>query len=290
METITLQQLQEMFAGARAETDFDIDGDIPWSYYFTSSASKGLESTAEALEELGFDTVDIAEMAEDEPRFILVVERLEKHTPESLFALNAELEALASKFEGVEYDGMDMVPLDGEGECNCEGNCEDCDCEKETEQKHECGCGSKHCHTENEPVENPELLVAMDRITKELSEETQHNLTLQLQRGLYLVPVFTGRIDIEPTDDEAVQVLVCTDENDAEYLPLFTDETALRGWTSEKVSAMILTAPEAWDFILSQPECFGGVVNPGTAGLPLNRDMVAILKKMIDAVEEAPKE
>lgn len=284
MEPISLQQLQEMFAEARAETDFDIDGEIPWNYFFKSTAGEELESITEALEELGFDAVDIAEMTEGDPCFILIVERLEKHTPESLFALNAKLEALASEFKGVEYDGMDVIPAD-EDECGCGGDCEDCDCDKEDEREHACGCGSKHCHTEDEPVENPGLLAALDRITKNLSEETQHNLTLQLQRGLYLVPVFTGRIDTEPTDDEAVQVLVCTDEKDDEYLPLFTDETALRGWTREQVSAMVLTAPEAWDFILSQPECSGGVVNPGTAGLPLNREMVGLLKKMIDAGE-----
>ena len=184
---------------------------------------------------------------------------------------------------------MDVDSIgDGEGcGCGCESECEDCNCDKEKVGEHTCGCG---CRTESEPIENPELVEAMDNITHELSEESEQALMLQLQRGLYLVPVFSGRIDTDPTDDETVQVLVCIDEKDMEFLPLFTDEAALKAWTGEKVSAMVLTAPEAWDFILSQPECSGGVVNPGGAGLPLNREMVALLKKMIDTAEAEVEE
>ena len=286
METITLQQLQEMFAGLRSETDWNIDGEMLWGYYFTASAPEVLESVAETLSERNFDISEIFE-SDDEPIFILQAERLEKHTPESLFALNAELEAVAAKFAGVEYDGMDVNPADGE----CCGGCEDCDCEdeEEGEEEHHCcggGGGSKCCHSESEPIENPELVAAMEKITNDLSEETQRDLTLQLQRGLYLVPVFNQPADAAPTEEGSMQVLVCVDENDAEFLPLFTDEAALKAWTKEAVSAMVFTAPEAWEFILSQPECAGAVVNPGDAGLPINREMVGFLKKMIDEIEE----
>jgi len=284
METITLQQLQEMFAGLRSETDWNIDGEMLWGYYFTAPAPEVLESVAETLSERDFDISEIFE-SDDEPIFILQAERLEKHTPESLFALNADLEVLAAKFEGVEYDGMDVNPVDGEDEC-C-GECEDCDCEheEEGEEEHQCGCGSKHCHSESEPVENPELVAAIEKIAKDHSEESQHDLTLELQRGLYLVPVFTQAPTDAPAEDGSMQVLVCVDENDAEFLPLFTDEAALKAWTKEAVSAMVFTAPEAWEFILSQPECAGAVVNPGDTGLPLSREMVGLLKKMIDEIE-----
>ena len=288
METTSLQQLQEMFAGLRAEAGCDIDADMVWSYFFTSEKPEVLESVAEVLEERGFEPVEIFE-GDADSSFALQVERIETHTPETLFALNAELESLAASFKNVKYDGMDVDSIgDGEGcGCGCESECEDCNCDKEKVGEHTCGCG---CRTESEPIENPELVEAMDNITHELSEESEQALMLQLQRGLYLVPVFSGRIDTDPTDDETVQVLVCIDEKDMEFLPLFTDEAALKAWTGEKVSAMVLTAPEAWDFILSQPECSGGVVNPGGAGLPLNREMVALLKKMIDTAEAEVEE
>ena len=303
METITLQQLQEMFAGLHSETDWNLDGEMLWGYYFTAAAPEVLESLAEKLEERDFDVVEIFE-SDDDPVFILQAQRIEKHTPQSLFALNAQLEELVSQFEGVEYDGMDVDPVldeDEEGGCCCheekvggcgceDGGCEDGGCEGKCEggheEGHQCGCGgSRHYHGENEPIENPELLTAIETIAADKSEDAQYALTLALQRGLYLVPAFSGRLDTDPTDDEALQILVCTDEHDAEYLPLFTDEAALKAWTSEDVSAMVMTAPEAWDIILSQPECSGGVINPGDKALPLNRDMVALLKKMIDGSE-----
>ena len=291
METISLPQLQEMFAGLRGqETGWNIDSELPWGYYFTSTSPESLEKVADALAARKFAVTGIFEG--DEGQFILQSERIEQHTPESLFALNAELNALAGQFPGVEYDGMDVNPHGEEGDCCCDGECDDCDCEDGHEdhaccgggEEHECGCGggSRHYHPESEPVENPELLAAIRKIASDQSAEAQQELTMALQRGLYLVPVFTGRIDTDPADDEALQVLVCTDQNDAEFLPLFTDEDSLKAWTSEEVSAMVLTAPEAWDLILTQPECAGGVINPGQAALPLNREMVTLLQKMID--------
>lgn len=295
-----------MFAGLHSETDWNLDGEMLWGYYFTAAAPEVLESLAEKLEERDFDVVEIFE-SDDDPVFVLQAQRIEKHTPESLFALNAQLEELVGKFEGVEYDGMDVDPVtdedeeesgcccheervggcESEGGCGCEdGGCEG-KCEGEHEEGHQCGCASRHYHGENEPIENPELVTAIDAIAHDQSEDAQYGLTLALQRGLYLVPAFSGRLDTDPVDDEALQVLVCTDENDAEFLPLFTDEAALKAWTDEKVSGMVLTAPEAWDFILSQPECSGGVINPGDKALPLSRDMVTLLKKMIDESEAA---
>ncbi|GEM_PF-93491 len=303
MQTIPLAQLEEMFASLRTE-DNSIDGEMLWGYYFTAPEADALEPVAKALEELGYDVADIFE-SDEEPLFILQAERFEKQTPETLFALNAELEALAAKFPGVEYDGMDVNALDGdasleEGEgghgcCGGHGGGEGCGCghgSESQEEEHECcggsgeGCCGRHVHHEGEPIENPQILEAIERIATDRSEDAQREMTLALQRGLYLVPVFSGRLDTEPTDDQAIQVLVCTDENNDEYLPLFTDENALKAWTQENVSAMVLTAPEAWDFILTQPECAGGVLNPGSSALPLNRDMVGILKKMIEDHEQ----
>ena len=281
-----------MFAGLRSESDWNIDGEMLWGYYFTAAAPEMLESVAESLSERGFDISEIFE-SDDEPIFILQAERLEKHTPESLFALNAELEVLASKFEGVEYDGMDVNPADGcdcDCDCDCEGGCEDCDCDHEHEEEHQCGCGSKHCHSESEPIENPELVAAIQKFASNGTEDSQYDLTLQLQRGLYLVPVYADDAHAAPAEEGSLQVLVCTDEEDAEFLPLFTDEAVLKAWTKEKVSAMVLTAPEAWEFILSQPECSGAVVNPGDAGLPLSREMITLLKKMIDEIEAETEE
>lgn len=301
MQTIPLDQLQKMFAAMRTEDD-SIDGEMLWGYYFTSPDADALEPVAEALDEQGYDLSEIVK-SDEEQLFILQAERFESHTPESLFALNAELETLAARFPGVQYDGMDVNNGEDEeegcGHCGgdedhecCGGHGEDHECcgghgEEEREEGHQCcgghggaGCCGKHVHHEGEPITNPQILAAVERISTDRSEEAQAQLTLALQRGLYLVPVFK-QTDAESAD-ESIQVLVCTDEKNDEYLPLFTDEAALKGWTQEQVAAMVLTAPEAWDFILTQPDCAGAVINPAGASLPLNREMVGILKKMID--------
>jgi len=302
MQTIPLSQLQELFTELRKQTNGAIDTDQPWSYFFSAPTAEALEGLSDSLASYHFDGDDIGKDDEAD-QFFLELTRLETHTPETLFALNVKLEEAAAKFEDVVYEGMDIQDTSDEGCCGGDG-CDDCHCDDDaSDESHECcgghdkgedheccgghggeGCcgGHKHYQSADEPIENPDVLAAIQTIATDRSEAAQTTLTLALQRGLYLIPTFTGRLDTEPTDDEAVQVLVCTDETDAEYLPLFTDEAALKAWTQEAVSAMVLTAPEAWNFILSQPECAGGVINPGASALPLNREMVAVLQKMID--------
>ncbi|MDD5349408.1 MAG: SseB family protein [Chthoniobacteraceae bacterium] len=298
MQTIPLAQLQELFAELRQQNQGAIDTEQPWSYYFSAPTTEALDALSNALDSYHFDGDEIDE---DEDRFFLELTRVETHTPESLFALNAELEAAAARFEGVVYEGMNIQTGDEDG-CCCGGDgCGECG-DEDSEEEHECcgghgheeggccgghghgkegGCCGKHYHSADDPIENPELLTAIGALSNDRSEAAQRALTLALQRGLYLVPALAGRPGEEPADDDAVQILVCTDENNDEYLPLFTDEAALKAWTQEAVSAMVMTAPEAWDFILAQPECAGGVINPASAGLPLNREMVGMLKKML---------
>lgn len=301
METLSLSQLQEIFAALRQQTQGAIDAEQPWSYFFSAPNPETLEALSLALEALHFEGDEIDE-DENESRYYLELTRVEAHTPESLFALNAELEAAAARHEGAVYEGMDIASgkeheccggHGGEGCCGGHGHGE--------EEEHECcggkggdeccggkghghgeeeGCCGKHYHGANEPIENPELLTAIETIKTDRSPNAQQALTLALQRGLYLIPALASS---ESTQEEgAVQLLVCTDEQNNEFLPLFTDEAALKTWTHEAVSAMVMTAPEAWEFILNQPRCAGGVINPGSANLPLNREMVQLLKKMID--------
>jgi hypothetical protein len=46
----------------------------------------------------------------------LHVERVEAHTPQTLFARNAEFYLLADEFEVESYDGMDVGPVETEDE------------------------------------------------------------------------------------------------------------------------------------------------------------------------------
>jgi len=107
---ITLQILEEMFANMKANTPWDLDGDMLWGYFFTDPDPKQLEPVAKHLEESGYRVVSIYP-ADDNSIHWLHVEREEPHTAETLHARNQELYDLATKFGIENYDGMDVGPV-----------------------------------------------------------------------------------------------------------------------------------------------------------------------------------
>jgi hypothetical protein len=114
MSNFTLQQLEDMFSNVRAQTKWDVDGEMLWGYFFTDPDPKKLEPVAERLARSGYRVVRIYE-TDDQSTHFLHVERVEKHTPETLHVRNGEFETLASEF-GLEcYDGMDVGPVSTTG-------------------------------------------------------------------------------------------------------------------------------------------------------------------------------
>jgi hypothetical protein len=107
---ISLEQLEDMFANMRAKTKWDLDGDMLWGYFFTDSDPKKLEPVAKHLSKNGYRLVSIYP-ADDKRAHWLHVERVEHHTPKTLFARNQELEAVATEFRIATYDGMDVGPV-----------------------------------------------------------------------------------------------------------------------------------------------------------------------------------
>jgi hypothetical protein len=107
---IPLENLEQMFDDLRAETDWDVDGELMWGYYFTDPDTRKLEQAAQRLTGMGYDMVLIA-AADDGSTQVLQVERAEKHTPKTLEARNTQLERLAAELGLESYDGMDVGPL-----------------------------------------------------------------------------------------------------------------------------------------------------------------------------------
>jgi hypothetical protein len=108
---ITLQDLEDMFANMRAKTKWDVDGEMLWGYFFTDTDPKKLERVVEPLTNGGYHFVRIYETGDKRTHF-LHVERVEKHTPQTLHARNAEFYRLAEKFGLESYDGMDVGPVE----------------------------------------------------------------------------------------------------------------------------------------------------------------------------------
>ena len=83
-----------------------------WGYFFTDADPEKLEKAAEALDEMGYDVVEIFQSEDDEDPsitdYVLHVERIEPHTPKSLFERNNELMAFAEKFGLESFDGVDV--------------------------------------------------------------------------------------------------------------------------------------------------------------------------------------
>lgn len=107
---ITLQQLEEMFAGMRAKTNWNLDGEMLWGYFFTDPDPDKLDMVATQLISKGYRFVSLRP-TDDRRIYVLHVEREEHLTPKTLDGRNQEFYALAAKFNLRSYDGMDVGPV-----------------------------------------------------------------------------------------------------------------------------------------------------------------------------------
>ena len=109
---ITIDQLKDMFDRMRAEAPFDVDSELLWGYFFTDPSKKKLRPLADELLQQGYREAGLYR-TDDRTTYFLHVEKVEKHTPESLDERNAHLQALADRFGIESYDGMDVGPVEG---------------------------------------------------------------------------------------------------------------------------------------------------------------------------------
>jgi hypothetical protein len=104
-----------MFANILA-TPWDMKGNMLWGYFFTSLSKNDLEKIGAKLVSDGYRLVGTRILETDAPEAVpewqLHVERVETQTVDTLFATNTEFEDLASHYENVIYDGMDVGPAD----------------------------------------------------------------------------------------------------------------------------------------------------------------------------------
>jgi hypothetical protein len=108
---ITLTQLEDMFQRMRANTKWDVNGDLLWGYFFTDPQRDKLRPLADELTKLGYRYVDLS--ARNGGTHVLHVERVETHTPRSLHERNMEFYRLAERHGIASYDGMDVGPAPG---------------------------------------------------------------------------------------------------------------------------------------------------------------------------------
>ena len=121
---ITKEQVQGLFEHTRdllrdGEVDWDIDGVCLWSYFFVDLSKERLQKAAEHLERQGYQVMGILEPEpedDDQETLRLQVDKVEKHSVNSLMSRNIEFYALARKLQLRDYDGMECGAVDPDPE------------------------------------------------------------------------------------------------------------------------------------------------------------------------------
>lgn len=85
-----------------------------WSYFFVDPSPQALAPLAEHPRDAGYELRGYLDPdpEADQPVYFLHVDRVERHTVDSLATRNAELHALAARFGVRDYDGMDVGGID----------------------------------------------------------------------------------------------------------------------------------------------------------------------------------
>ena len=116
-----LEGIKKIFDEAKSEDNWDLNEEMLYSFYFVDKDVDKLEKLGLKLEADGYDFVDVFELgdeATDEStgEYLLHIDRVEKHTPESLAERNVEFQRLADEFEIETYDGWEFGEVGEDGD------------------------------------------------------------------------------------------------------------------------------------------------------------------------------
>ena len=117
---ISREALTAMFKAARTNprTKWSIDGKCVWGFFFVHPDRQRLERAGQFLQKDGYRLVEVRGPTQVKAgfRFTLHVEKVERHSVDTLLARNDRFYAFARKHGLESYDGMDVGPLPG-GKC-----------------------------------------------------------------------------------------------------------------------------------------------------------------------------
>ncbi len=108
-----LDSIREIFDNARTEDGWEVEGEMLYSFYFIDEDVDKLEKLGLKLESEGYDFIDIFELGDEETgestgEYLLHIDKVEAHTPESLAERNIEFSKLAGEFDIDSYDGWEF--------------------------------------------------------------------------------------------------------------------------------------------------------------------------------------
>ena len=116
-----LETIREIFTQAKQEDNWNLDEPMLYSFYFVDEDVDKLEKLGLKLEADGYDFVDIFELGDEETNestgeYLLHIDKVEIHTPESLAERNVEFQRLANEYEIETYDGWEFGEVGDEDE------------------------------------------------------------------------------------------------------------------------------------------------------------------------------
>jgi hypothetical protein len=116
-----LEGINEIFNAARKEDEWNLDEEMLYSYFFVDTDVDKLEKLGLELEKQGYDFIDIFELGDDETseptgEYLLHIDKIETHTPESLAQRNVEFQKLADENGIASYDGWEFGEVGDEDE------------------------------------------------------------------------------------------------------------------------------------------------------------------------------
>jgi hypothetical protein len=125
-----LEGIRQIFAEAKQEDNWNTDEPMLYSYYFVDTDVDKLEKLGLKLEADGYDFIDIFELGDEETKestgeYLLHIDMVETHTPESIAQRNVDFQKLADEYEIETYDGWEFGEVgeyDEEDEAEEEGD------------------------------------------------------------------------------------------------------------------------------------------------------------------------
>jgi hypothetical protein len=108
-----LESIGQVFAAATEEDKWNLTEDMLYSYYFVDEDVDKLEKLGLYLDAKGYDFIDVFELGDEETgestgENLLHIDKVEKHTPQSLAERNVEFSKLAKEYEIASYDGWEF--------------------------------------------------------------------------------------------------------------------------------------------------------------------------------------
>ncbi len=108
-----IEGIKEIFDTAKTEDNWDLEGEMLYSYYFVDTDADKLEDLGIDLEEKGYEFLGIFELGDEDSEeptgeYLLHIDKVEIQTPESLAKRNVEFSKLAEERKIDSYDGWEF--------------------------------------------------------------------------------------------------------------------------------------------------------------------------------------